>query len=220
MSGLPPHLRARILEDARRAPAPTIAARRSGALLAAACGVGASLLFSAIVLGFRIIRPLPIFVALAVGGALSAFAATWLAASRGKSMLGRPAGVLTAVAVLAPLGLLALATTVTGFEGGVVLRGGTIGQHLVCTVCTLCLALGPFAALVYARRGTDPVHPRALGAALGAAAGAWGAGMIDLHCSLTTVEHLALGHAFPIVLVSALGAFLGAKVLGVRATPL
>jgi hypothetical protein len=38
--------------------------------------------------------------------------------------------------------------------------------------------------------------------------------MIDLHCPLTTVEHLALGHALPIVLVSAVGALLGAKVLG------
>ena len=64
----------------------------------------------------------------------------------------------------------------------------------------------------------DPVQPRALGAALGAAAGAWGGAMIDVHCAVTTVEHLALGHALPIVLVSALvGALVGARVFGLRA---
>ena len=41
--------------------------------------------------------------------------------------------------------------------------------------------------------------------------------MIDVHCAVTSVEHFAIGHALPIVLLSALGALVGARVLGVRA---
>ena len=89
-------------------------------------------------------------------------------------MLGRSRGLLAAVAIGAPLALLAWATIVSGVERGIVLAGGTMHQHVVCIAFTLLFALGPFAALAYARRGTDPVHPRPLGAALGAAAGAWG----------------------------------------------
>jgi hypothetical protein len=132
-------------------------------------------------------------------------------------MLGRPVGVLVAVAALAPVALLVSATVATIFEGGIVLAGGTAQQHLACMAFTLLFAFGPFAAFAYARRGSDPVHPRALGAALGAAAGAWGGAMIDVHCKLTAVEHLALGHALPIVIVALVGAGLGARVFGVRA---
>jgi hypothetical protein len=155
-----------------------------------------------------------VLVAIAVGGGLSALAATWVAVSRGRSMLGRSRGVLWGVAVLAPVAILAWATLVTGYESGVVLAGGTVKEHLTCVAFTLLFALGPFAAFAYARRGTDPVHPRMLGAALGAAAGAWGGTMIDVHCKVTAVEHLALAHALPIVAITAVGALVGARVFG------
>jgi hypothetical protein len=119
---------------------------------------------------------------------------------------------------MVPLALVAWATLVSGIEKGVVLGGGTMHEHVGCIVVTLLFARGPFAALAYARRATDPVHPRPLGAALGAAAGAWGGALIDVHCKVTTVEHFVVGHALPIVLLSVVGALLGARVLGVRAT--
>ena len=216
MSELPPSLRARILEEARSVPSPTMADRRSRVALVAALGAMVSLLLS-YRLGFPVARSSRVLIGVGLGGGLSALLVTWVAAARGKSMLGRPLGVLAMVAVLAPLALLAWATMMTGIEGGVVLRGGTLGQHVLCVVFTLLFALGPFVALAYARRGSDPVHPRALGAALGAAAGAWGGAMIDIHCSITTVEHLAIGHALPIVIVSLVGALLGGRVFGVRA---
>ena len=218
MTELPPSLRVRILDEARRDPSPTRAVRRSRAAVAGALAVVASLLLS-VRLGIPASRAPSILVAVGLGGFLSALVVTWLAATRGKSMLGRPAGTLVAVAVLAPVALLAWATLVTGVDGGVVLAGGTMREHLTCVLFTLLFALGPFAALAYARRGTDPVHPRALGAALGAAAGAWGGAMIDVHCKVTAVEHLALAHALPILFVALVGALVGAQVLGVRASP-
>jgi hypothetical protein len=212
----PPDLRARILEQARGAPSPTIAVERSRSVLASAL---AALLVLALAYRFGLppARSSQALLAVALGGGLTALAASWVVASRGRSMLGRPRSVLVAVAVVVPVALLVVATAVTGLEGGVVMTGGTLGRHLTCVGLTLAFALGPLLAFAYVRRGSDPVHPRALGAALGAAAGAWGGAMIDVHCALTTVEHLAIGHALPIALVSALGALLGAKVLGVSA---
>ncbi len=215
MSQLPPGLRARILTEARSAPSPTADERRSGVLVAAAFAVLATVLLG-YWLGVAQRRAPSVLVVLAVGGALSAFGATWVAAARGKSMLGRPLPALIAVAVAAPLGLLAWAIMVACVDRGVVMTGGTTAQHMTCLVLTVLLALAPFVALAYARRGSDPVHPRSLGAALGAAAGAWGGAMIDVHCGLTTIEHLALGHALPIVLMTLLGALVGGRVLGVR----
>jgi hypothetical protein len=216
MSELPsPNLRARILEEARKTPSLTLAVRRKRILVAAVLGGAASLTLS-FRLGLTSSRSPSVLVAVGLGGVVAALVGTWLAATRGKSMLGRPAGVLAAVAVLAPFALLASATLATSLEGGIVLRGGTAHQHLICILLTLLFALGPFAALAYARRGSDPVHPRALGAALGAAAGAWGGAMIDIHCQVTALEHLALAHALPIAILVAAGALLGARLLGVH----
>jgi hypothetical protein len=219
MSDLPSaRLRARILEEARATPSPTVADRRAGTIVAGCLAGGASLLLS-YRLGIPAGRSSSVLVAIALGGGVSALVATWVAGSRGGSMLGRSRALLAAVTILVPLALVAWATLVSGVERGVVLAGGTMHEHLGCIAFTLLFALGPFAALAYTRRGTDPVHPRPLGAALGAAAGAWGGALIDVHCKVTTVEHFAIGHALPIVLLSVLGALLGARVLGVRATP-
>jgi hypothetical protein len=222
MTPLPPSdLRARILAQAKSEPAPTMAIRRSGVILAAAVGALWSLAF-ALLFGLPRTRPTATLLTLAVGGGLFALGAAWVAADRGRSMLGRPQGALTAVAVVAPFGILAIAMAVAAIgigvaPGSVVFAGGTTAQHLTCAIVTVLFALGPFLAFAYARRGSDPVHPRVLGAALGAAAGAWGGAMIDVHCTLTTVEHLALGHSLPVVFLTAVGALLGGRVFGVRA---
>ncbi|MGO8997155.1 MAG: NrsF family protein [Polyangiaceae bacterium] len=217
MTQRPPQtLRARILAESRALPSPTVAEQRKRSMLAGFLAACATLALS-YRLGLPASRSSSVLVAVALGGGLSALAATWVAASRGGSMLGRSRAILAGVTILAPLALVAWATFVTSFEGGIVLTGGTIAQHASCIGFTLLFALGPFAAFAYVRRGTDPVHPRALGAALGAAAGAWGGTMIDLHCKVTTVEHFALGHALPIVILAALGAAIGVRAFGVRA---
>jgi len=212
---LPSDLRARILAQTRSEPSPTVKARRRRVAVVSAIGIATSLVIS-IALGVPRSRPALPLAVLCVGGGLWAVAATLIAARRGRSMLGRPRSVLAVVAIAAPLGVFLCAVTAQSLGGVVPAVGGTALQHGVCFVVTLLFALGPFAAIAYARRGTDPVHPRALGAAIGGAAGAWGGALIDVHCTLVTMEHLALGHVAPIALLAAAGALVGARVFGIR----
>jgi hypothetical protein len=60
------------------------------------------------------------------------------------------------------------------------------------------------------------VHPRAFGAALGAAGGFWAATLVDLWCPVGYPLHVVLGHALPTLVLAALGAAAGSRVL---ATP-
>ncbi|MSQ81980.1 MAG: DUF1109 family protein [Myxococcales bacterium] len=58
--------------------------------------------------------------------------------------------------------------------------------------------------------------PSWTGAALGAAAGAWAGVFVDLWCPLSNAEHVAGGHALPMLILVAVGAVAGVKVLGLR----
>src|SRR5271170_4603225 len=105
MNGLPPNLRARVLAEAREVPSPTAAERRSHVMVATALAVAVSLVFL-YAFGITVKRPASVLVAVGLGCALAAVVATWVAARRGKSMLGRPVGGLAAVAVVVPFALL------------------------------------------------------------------------------------------------------------------
>jgi len=83
---------------------------------------------------------------------------------------------------------------------------------LVLSVGTGGLML--FAALMSWRR-SDPVTPRATGAAFGAGAGLGSALLVDLWCPVGYVPHLLLGHVLPIALLSLAGALIGGRVLGI-----
>jgi hypothetical protein len=218
---LPPHLRAQILGAARRAPSITARARRQRVLAVAIVGAAVTLALS---VHFGVPgRPLLSVLMLSLGGAGSALAATFFAAGRGPRNVGRTGRTLAAVAMLSPFSVLLFATTARALDNAaapVPFLGGTTVQHVTCFVVTLLLALGPFVALAYARKGSDPVHPRALGAALGAAAGVWGGALIDIHCSLVTIEHLSLAHAAPIAVLAAIGALVGGRLFGIREEPL
>ena len=217
MSALPPNLRARILEAASREPSPTRAVRSRSAFLASLAAASASLGLS-LALGGPTAKRRAAVVALAVVGAgLAALVATWLAAGRGSSMLGRSRGTLVSVSNAAPIALIAWSLVASGMDPSAPAAGETWVSHGVCFVFTLLFAAAPVAALAYVRRGSDPVHPRALGAALGGAAGTWGGMLIDVHCAFTSPLHLTLGHAAPIALLAALGALFGARILGLRA---
>src|SRR5262249_11468330 len=129
---------------------------------------------------------------------------------------GLPREVLVAIAIAVAPVLLGWALMWTNvFEPPPIATGPA--HHLKCFSATLLLALGPFAAFAFVRRGTDPVHPVATGAALGAAGGAWGSVLIDLHCPASAAEHIAFGHALPAVALALVGAAVGARLLGVRA---
>ncbi len=65
------------------------------------------------------------------------------------------------------------------------------------------------------RRFSDPTHPVLSGAALGAAAGAFSAFLVDLWCPVAYLPHLLLGHVLPLLTLTAVGAVLGRWVLRV-----
>jgi hypothetical protein len=83
----------------------------------------------------------------------------------------------------------------------------------------MSLAMGavPLAFLALTRRGEDPRHPGLQGAAMGVAIGACAWVLIDAWCPVAGVFHLLRGHVLPVVLLGALGALVGVKMLAVRA---
>ncbi len=216
MTTLPPDIRAHVLAECKRMPSPDASQRRRTNAVAIALGVATALtmigLFGMSLGG----RPL-VFVALsALGWAAIAAVATMFSGSRGRFMLGPTRRVLALVALGASPAIYAWVMSCT--VGWPELRepAGTWQQHVACFLATLLLSLGPVIALVFVRRGTDPVHPRATGAAIGAAAGAWGGVLIDMHCPLVHPLHVAVAHVMPVLVYAAIGTLLGARLLGVR----
>jgi hypothetical protein len=147
-----------------------------------------------------------------IGGTLAlALVATWLALPPRRSMLSRPAPVLLAVALALP----------------VLLGGWLVGWHstyqdpfvrsgFLCFGLTVATAPWPFAVLVFAARRFEPRLPGLAGAALGAAAGAWAAVMAELWCPLSVPDHVAVGHALPVLVLAAAGALAGRWLLRIR----
>ena len=88
--------------------------------------------------------------------------------------------------------------------------------HVACFVYSLLIASGPFAAMTWIRRGSDPVNPRLTAAAYGVAAGLLAGVLMDVHCAYADVEHIVLGHVLPVAGFAVLGWLLGERLLGVR----
>jgi hypothetical protein len=213
----PPDLRARVLEDAKRSPSPprAVVQRTTAATLAVGFAV-VVLVFGAIGGADLTTRPPEFLVLTLVGWTSIAVLATWGGFGRGRSMLGRSLNILVVVALVTAPGLLAWMLLGTSMYPGTLGYPTTLRVHLVCFASTATLAIGPFAALALVRRASDPVHPRASGAALGAAAGAWAGVMIDLHCPVSDTMHVAMAHVLPVIVFAVVGALLGRRVLGVR----
>ncbi len=214
---LPDELRKRVLEAATREPSPDRAAVRRSIQLASAVAVLSCLGLFVALGGVHLgTRPTQVVALTTVGWLLIAFAATWGAFGRGRSMLGRPAGWLLVVALATAPTFLSwfLMWTMMWPEASAPVPA--FGIHLACFTTTIVFSLSPLVAFVVARRGSDPVHPRATGAALGAAAGAWAGVMIDLHCPVSATAHVLVSHVAPIVFLAIAGAWLGRRVLGIR----
>jgi hypothetical protein len=150
----------------------------------------------------------------AAGWFALALAAT-LGVTRRRSMLGRSRAELLVLPLALPFALL-------GSYASWLLRWPVAGEvpvtrGLVCLVFTLAMAMAPFALFVRARRDSDPVHPCATGAAIGAMAGAWASVLIDLHCECADLLHVTLGHVLPVAVLAAVGAIVGRRVIGMRA---
>ncbi len=211
-------LRARILALATKEPAPTRAeVRRNVAWMIAIGFGGLSAVFFALggVRAGR--RPDGLVLATAIGWGLVAVLATVFAVGRGRSMLSRPRVWLVLLAVLTPVALFASALLVRDAAWPEAASFGTTRTgDIRCFLSTAAFAAGPLLAFLLVRRQSDPVHPRASAAALGAAAGAWAGLMIHLHCDVQETVHLGAAHVLPVVLAAALGALVGNKILGVR----
>jgi hypothetical protein len=135
----------------------------------------------------------------------------------GKSMTGAPTDILIGAAIFsAPvLWLVELGARLIWVP--TVVRPASLVSTSICHACTLAMAAAPLYAMIRLRRHSDFVHPRAMGAALGAAAGAWGAVLIDLHCASNNMLHIAVGHILPTVVLVVIGAFFGSKSLAASA---
>ncbi len=160
-------------------------------------------------------RPIAYVVALGVAWAFVAASATWAGTTRGRSMLGRSLAWRIGVVLWTPLALLAVALVVGSAWSPTPRNDAGLGAHLVCLGMTTALALGPLGVLLALHGATDPIGPRLTGAAIAAAAGAWGAVAIALHCPVTTLSHVIFGHILPVVLVALVGLAAG-RVVAVR----
>jgi hypothetical protein len=206
--GLPDLLKPRVLRLVSAEPAPTRSDRWLPAVGLALLALVAmtSLLMAWGGPAHAVDRPAAIG-SWVVGGMLAlAAAASWSVLPARRSMLGPPRGQLLAVALGVPLfvGLWLLlwhTSYVDPFE-----RVG-----LRCFALTSATAPWPFALLVHLSRRFEPRHPGLMGAALGAAAGAWTALMVELWCPLADPGHVAAGHVLPLVMLTLVAAGLGGR---------
>jgi hypothetical protein len=162
-------------------------------------------------------RPVGYFALVAAAWAAIAVAASWGAVGRGRSMLGRPTAQRIAIAMVTPMMLIAVAAAGSAVWPQTIDGRSSLEAHFICAVLTLLFALGPLVAFALVNRGSDPIAPSLTGAALGAAAGAWGAFGIELFCTRATPVHVFLGHVVPVAVLVAVGALLGRRLMGVVA---
>jgi hypothetical protein len=211
-------LRARVMDAVRAEPV----APRAGGIRNQAWLLVLALAFSVMVSaeiggpGLRG-RPFAYVAALAVVWLLVAAGATWAGVARGRSMLGRNSAWRTAVALLTPLGLFAASLALGVAWPQTLVDQSALGGHVLCLVGTTAFALGPLLIFAALWRSSDPVAPRLTGAAIGAAAGAWGALGIEMHCRHASPFHVGIAHVLPVVVLALVGLLAIGPLVSVRA---
>jgi hypothetical protein len=209
-------LKARVLEQVRREPAPTRDDRsRKHRLL-----IGAMLLVPALVFvalgGVRpMTRPTELLLENVAGSLVLAIVIGRLALSRGNSMLGRPRSWLTLLVLSTPLVLFSWRVLVSGRYSDAMLEWPE-RPGVRCLLLSMALSAVPLLGLLAMRRNSEPVHPHltAAGLAAGVGAGTWV--LVDLWCPVSYVPHLLLGHVLPLLLLLLAGGLLGGRVLALR----
>jgi hypothetical protein len=161
-------------------------------------------------------RP-PDLVVFAAGFAgIVAVAITQLSARRSRSMLGPARSTLVLASLSAPLLWGALVFLIAAFWPGPAAEGVPMTEDVGCALLTLVQGMLPMAALVIAKRGTDPVHPMLTGVAFGIVAGAWAVAMAYLRCPHAAAVHGLVAHAVPALLLGVAGALVGRAFVAVR----
>jgi hypothetical protein len=216
---LAPDLKRRILAAATSEPSPTRQQRLTRSAIRMASALAVPLLLFLLVGGPRVgPRPLGLVAMTALGALGIAAAALVVAVGRGSSMLGRSRGQLLGTAAIVPVAFL-LWKLAASWGVPHMMDPWPSRPGLRCFALTTLLGTWPVAALVWERWGSDAVHPRTLGVAVGVASGAAAAALVDLWCPVGYVPHLLTGHVAPILLLGGLGALAGARTLGVRSRP-
>ena len=210
---LPGDLKSRILREVSERPATTRRAevRRTVVLVAGSIAVAIAIFF--IRGGVRITgRQTSLIVGTSLGTAIIAGVGSWLLLGRRRSMLGRSSLALCVVAFVTPLALLFWKVVWSAqYPGGLDRWPGRLG--LKCLWLTLLMGIFPLLALLFARRGTDPTHPRIAGFSAGASVGLCVALFVDMWCPVAYVPHFLLGHILPIALLAVAGLWLGRVLL-------
>lgn len=215
MSTLPPDHKARMLAALAKQASPPRAQTASRGRIAWLAGIALSFaLFAAS--GFRLgTRPVAFVAVSAAGWVVLGAVALVFSYGRGGSMLGRDARTLRVVVAGAPAALVWMLACIAMWPEAGDADAPRLA-HIACFVYSLFIAAGPFGAMAWIRRGSDPVKPRLTLAAYGAAAGLLAGVLMDVHCAYANVEHVLLGHVLPVAGFAALGFLLGEKILGVR----
>ena len=210
---LSPEFKSRLLASVREVPAPTRkeTLRRQTWLFAA--GLGGALALFFIKGGLRVSSRPPSLIALtSLGTAVFAGLGMWLLFSRAPTGLRRPRAVLIGAALLSTIAFVAWRYGMSALYDRAGVWPGRVGfRCLALSVGTGGLML--FAALMSWRR-SEPVTPRATGAAFGAGAGLGSALLVDLWCPVAYLPHLLLGHVLPILVLAVAGGLIGGRVLG------
>jgi hypothetical protein len=210
---LSPDFKSRVLASVREVPAPTRKETLQRQTWLIAAGLTGALALFFIKGGLRVTSRPPSLIALtSVGTAIFVGVGMWLLFTRGPSGLRRPRTVLIGATILSAAGFVTWRYGISALYGRAGAWPSRVGLRcLVLSVGTGGLML--FAALMSWRR-SDPITPRATGAAFGAGAGLGSALLVDLWCPVGYVPHLLLGHVLPIAILSVAGAVIGGRVLG------
>jgi hypothetical protein len=210
-------LRARVLAAASAEPVPTRSAGLARRVAVVAVGMALSVLVLVYIGGPKPDgRPMGYYLVMAALCTVVVLAATWGGVARGRSMLGRPTSMRVVVSALTPAALVVTALAAALLWPATIAEPSTIRDHVFCMELGLLMAIGPLVAFAVARRGSDPVAPRLTGAAIGAAAGAWGGLFIELRCGHASIAHVVLGHVVPVAVMTLLGALIAGSVVSVR----
>jgi hypothetical protein len=207
----PPDLRARLLAAAAKEPAPTGEWPKRVVIVTAIVTLWLAGLFLAV--GRRgdwADAPGSMLVGSFIVLATSALALSIAGGSRGRSMLGAPASILSSLAALVPAALLAwvvLAPTV-GPSTTLFSSAGEVVRHSgVCVALSFVLALPVLAALSWLRRDLTSGSRAVLGAASAVLAHV----VVYAHCPIGNTSHTLFAHVLPMLPLMGLGAFVATR---------
>jgi hypothetical protein len=204
-------LKQRVLAAAAATPSPTRRQDRRlrAGLLALSLLAGIGLLELVGGIAQPSARPPGVTVRLADGWALASTLLTWLMLRRKDGLLLAFPRALLFATLACPVMLFAW---MARFHGTFPEPSPT--PDWACLAFTLAGAATPLGSFLTLYRGIELERPDLLGAAAGAAAGAWSGVLALLWCPTTSPWHVLLGHVAPIAILTCVGSILGAWMLG------